>query len=117
MMDNNKKVVFGAVGDINLSGTVASPAFTDGFDWAFQKMLPHLRKAELLFGNLESVVAPPDYPADQIDPKGLIGRCDCAPALKRAGFGVLNLAQNHILDAGTRGSWVWNMPRVPGLVS
>ena len=103
MMDNNKKVVFGAVGDINLSGTVASPKFDNGFDWAFQKMLPHLRQAELLFGNLESVVAPPDYPPEQIDPKGLIGRCDCAPALKRAGFDVLNLAQNHILDAGVRG--------------
>lgn len=102
-MANTKKVVFGAVGDINLSGTVASPAFDSGFDWAFEKMLTHLRRADLLFGNLESVVAPPDYPAEQIDPKGLIGRCDCAPALKRAGFDVLNLAQNHILDAGVPG--------------
>ncbi len=102
-MGTSNKVLFGAVGYINLSGGVASPVMNDGFDWAFERMLPHLRRAELLFGNLESVVSPPDYPAREIDPKGLIGQRDPAPALKKAGFDFLNLAQNHILDAGVPG--------------
>ena len=71
-----------------------------GIDWPFEKMLPHLRRADLLFGNMESVLLPPEYPDDQIDPAGLVSKYDGTAALARAGFGFMNLASNHVLDGG-----------------
>ncbi|HUT57715.1 MAG TPA: CapA family protein [Phycisphaerae bacterium] len=93
-------VTFGAVGDINFSGDCAEQMMAGGIDWPFEKMLPHLRRADVLFGNMESVLLPPDYPDDQIDPKGLVGKYDGTPALAGAGFGFMNLANNHVLDGG-----------------
>jgi poly-gamma-glutamate synthesis protein (capsule biosynthesis protein) len=69
-------------------------------------MAPGLARADLLFGNMESVALPPDFPPDKVDPKGLIAAAsgpECAAALKRAGFTFLNMAANHVLDAGTTG--------------
>jgi poly-gamma-glutamate synthesis protein (capsule biosynthesis protein) len=99
-------VVFGAVGDISFWGQVAEEMLARGADWPFEKMRPHLAKADVLFGNMESVAIPHDYPKDQIDPEGLISPVpgpEGAAALKRAGFDFLNLAANHIFDAGRVG--------------
>lgn len=102
-MGTNRTAIFGAVGDINLSGHAAQAIRRHGSGWVFEKMLPQLRRADILFGNMESVVLPPDYPETQIDPKSLVSRCDPTPSLAHAGFHFLNLAQNHILDAGSHG--------------
>jgi hypothetical protein len=49
---------------------------------------------------MESVLLPPDYPEDQIDPEGLVSRYDGTAALKDVPFHFTNLANNHVLDGG-----------------
>jgi len=99
-------VTFGAVGDIALAMGVSQGIATSGVQWPFERMAPILSRADLLFGNMETVLAPPDYPEHEIDRKALIATFagpDCARALKDAGFDFLNLAANHVLDAGVVG--------------
>ncbi len=93
-------ITFAAVGDIDLSRSGGQAAARHGMSWPFARMMPVLCEADLLFGNMESVVLPEDYPDDQIDPKGLVDKFDATAALASAGFDFLNLAQNHILDGG-----------------
>ena len=52
---------------------------------------------------MESIALPADYPDDQIDPSGLVSKYDGMPALKQAGFDVMCLANNHVLDGGQVG--------------
>ena len=99
-------ITFGAVGDIAFRGELDEQARRHGADWPFEKMLPHLQRVDVLFGNMESVAIPPDFPEDQIDPAGLISRLpgeEIAAAIKQAGFDFMNLAANHVLDAGSIG--------------
>jgi len=103
---SSKKVTFAAVGDVAFYGQIAEDMRQFGLDWPFAQMAAHLCRADLLFGNMESVLIPPDYPQDQIDPKGLICRLpgpQVAEMLRRAGFDFMNLAANHVLDAGRVG--------------
>ncbi|UCH36092.1 MAG: CapA family protein [Armatimonadota bacterium] len=105
-MAARETVTLGATGDISFSGQTGVEMMERGADWPFESMRPHLARADVLFGNMESVAIPDDYPRDQIDPDGLISPVpgpDGAAALKRAGFDFLNLAANHILDAGAVG--------------
>ena len=94
---------FGAVGDIVLSGTAANDIRQRGTAWLLQDVLPILRRADVLFGNLECVILPLEFPGDQLDPRAMASTFDGTPALVDAGFDVLNLANNHILDGGTSG--------------
>jgi len=94
---------FGAVGDIVLSGAAANQIQRRGAAWPFQEVLPILRRADVLFGNLESVVLPPGFPSGQLDSHAMASKFDGTLALVEAGFHVLNLANNHILDGGTSG--------------
>jgi hypothetical protein len=105
-MRGSGKATFGAVGDISFLKGVNVAAEAHGLDWPFERMKPQLDRADLLFGNMETVLIPPDYPRDQVDPRGLIAPFDgedVAAALRRAGFDFLNLAANHVLDAGVVG--------------
>jgi poly-gamma-glutamate capsule biosynthesis protein CapA/YwtB (metallophosphatase superfamily) len=97
------RAVFGAVGDVVLSGAAAAELQTRGTGWLFEEVLPILRRADVLFGNLECVLLPPDFPVEKLDPRGLTTSVDGTAALQQAGFGVLSLANNHILDGGTSG--------------
>ena len=100
------EAVFGAVGDISLAGRVGDDAAAYGADWLFERMGPTLARADVLFGNMESVAIPDDYPRDQVDPAGLVSLLpghEGAAALKRAGFDFMNMAANHVLDAGRVG--------------
>ena len=105
-MRHNGSVTFGAVGDIAFWGHTSEQMLTHGAMWPFEKVLPVLRRADLLFGNMESVNVPPGFPKKELDPRGLISGVpgpDCAAALRDAGFGFMNLAANHVLDAGRVG--------------
>jgi poly-gamma-glutamate synthesis protein (capsule biosynthesis protein) len=65
-----------------------------------------LNRADVLFGNMESVTIPPDFPREEIDPGGMISLLpgeEAAAALRRVGFDVMNMAANHVLDAGSMG--------------
>ncbi len=99
-------VTFGAVGDVGFHGAIGDAMLANGRGWPFEAVKADLARADVLFGNMESVFIPPDFPAERIDARGLISPvsgADGAAALARAGFDFLNLAANHILDAGTVG--------------
>ncbi|HUS48037.1 MAG TPA: CapA family protein [Phycisphaerae bacterium] len=103
MSGKRKTAVLGAVGDVVLSGPNAEMMQANGAGWLMEKMLPELAKADVLFGNMESMVLPPGFPAEKRDPKGMVSPFDGTAALKEAGFGFMNLANNHVLDGGTLG--------------
>jgi hypothetical protein len=102
----SRTITFGAVGDISFARQTGEVATVHGPDWLLERMRPHLARADVLFGNMESVAIPPDYPRDQVDPRGLVSLLpgeEGAAALRRAGFSFLNMAANHVLDAGRVG--------------
>lgn len=91
---------FGAVGDIAVNYCCGDALATHGPTWPFECIQDILAEADLLFGNMEEVILPSDYPEEQIEPAGLVTRRDPTPALAAGGFDFLNLAANHVLDGG-----------------
>jgi poly-gamma-glutamate synthesis protein (capsule biosynthesis protein) len=92
-----------AVGDIMLGGTAAPEMLKYGYDYPFEPTKDILKQAQIVFGNLEGPLtdagtaeAAKQYvfrsPPDKV-----------APALARAGFNVVSLANNHTLDYGSEG--------------
>lgn len=92
-----------AVGDIMLGGTATPEMQKYGYDYPFEQTRNILKQAQIVFGNLEGPLtdagtaeAAKQYvfrsPPDRV-----------APALARAGFNVVSLANNHTLDYGPEG--------------
>jgi poly-gamma-glutamate capsule biosynthesis protein CapA/YwtB (metallophosphatase superfamily) len=88
---------FVANGDLMLSRRVAVAMKEKGSFYPFEQMAPLLNNADLTFGNLETSLSNRGTP---IPGKGIWFRCDpaAAKALKEAGYDVLSIANNHILD-------------------
>ncbi len=92
-----------AVGDVMLGRRAA------GEPQPFAAVTPWLRAADLALGNLECVIAPGGTPCPgRFDGPALQPYRLCAPpsavtALRKAGFDVLGLANNHTLDLGPAG--------------
>ena len=95
-------VTMAAVGDINLSHYLRGHTRAGGALWAFEPCLEHLR-ADVLFGNLECLLFKPGW-ADEppLHRDRLHLAWPEALGLPRAGFDVVGLANNHILDFGPR---------------
>jgi hypothetical protein len=96
------KVVLVAVGDILMHQDVKTVAQQKGgFVFLWEELLPLFQGADLVFGNLETPVAPllgqPGRPYLFNAPEGL------PEALKRSGFTLLSTANNHAYDQGSRG--------------
>jgi poly-gamma-glutamate synthesis protein (capsule biosynthesis protein) len=96
------RVVLVAVGDILMHQDVQTVAARKGgFEPLWEEVIPLFQSADLVFGNLETPVAPllgqpgEAYRFNAPDP--LPG------ALKRSGFTLLSLANNHAYDQGVRG--------------
>lgn len=91
-----------AVGDIMLSRNVGQKMVKyKDYKYPFEDTSGLLQKADITFGNLETPLlsGPPVYTPSMIfraDP-------ECAPALSWAGFDVLSLANNHIMNKGQKG--------------
>ena len=87
-----------AVGDIGLSGRAAVTARGRGADHLFSEVRPVLDSADITFGNLESPLAGDIAPAGQFaaPPTG-------AHTLRRAGFDIVHLANNHVGEYGQPG--------------
>lgn len=98
-----RTAVLGAVGDIGIYGPCVQSMQAQGVAWPFEKMAAHMQRADLLIGNMESIMLPPDYPDDQIDPAALVAKIDGTAALQEGGFDVLSMANNHVLDGGSVG--------------
>jgi poly-gamma-glutamate synthesis protein (capsule biosynthesis protein) len=99
-------VTFGAVGDIAFYSGIADSLAANGLDWPFARVKGVLGRAQVLFGNFEFPFLPPDFPRAELDPAAnlsVVPGPEGSRALREAGFDVLNLAANHILDAGSMG--------------
>lgn len=92
-------VTITAVGDIMLAGADSTTLRERGFDYPFAATRHELAKGDLVVGNLEAPIATGgvEFRAKRFrfrtDPK-------VARALKQAGFSVVTLANNHIMDFG-----------------
>jgi hypothetical protein len=87
-----------AVGDIGLSGRVEVSGSRWGFDTIIAEVAPVLQTADISFGNLESPLTGEIAPG-QLFSAPITG----ASMLKRSGFKVINLANNHVYDYGRAG--------------
>jgi poly-gamma-glutamate capsule biosynthesis protein CapA/YwtB (metallophosphatase superfamily) len=90
-----------AVGDIMLDGRATAVVAERGADYPFAAVVPLLRRAPIVLGNLEGPfarVAPRERRnhSYRVDPV-------LARALARAGITIVTLANNHLLDCGRAG--------------
>jgi len=90
-----------AVGDIMLAGSALSVIQFNGYDYPFDSTKSVLSQADLTIGNLEAPFTAREKAFDKkytfrVPP-------EWAHGLKNAGFDVLNLANNHMLDYGPEG--------------
>jgi len=100
-----KSITIVAVGDIMLGGTAEEVLLKEGYDYPFKHVKPLLSNASIVIGNLEGPLTSICNSDMKLD-KEYVFRSPAekvAPALKNAGFNLLNLANNHILDYGTQG--------------
>ncbi|BAU48457.1 capsule biosynthesis protein [Sulfurifustis variabilis] len=92
-----------AVGDIMLGGTAAPELAIFGYDYPFAQTKELLGQAMLAFGNLEGPLTDRGQP---FEGKQYVFRSPpdlVAPALARAGFRLVSLANNHLMDYGLDG--------------
>lgn len=90
-----------AMGDIMLGGRAKKTVAAYGPDYPFDAVLPLLRSAPIVLGNLEGPFA---HKARK-QPRNFSYRVDVelASSLTRAGINVVTLANNHLLDCGRAG--------------
>lgn len=101
---NPQIVKISAVGDIMLGGTAEPVLNEHGYDYPFEKTKHLLHDSDIVIGNLEGPLT--TYATPYSTDKTYLFKSPpdkVAPALKRAGFTIMNLANNHILDYGMHG--------------
>jgi len=96
------QVTLVAVGDILMHGDVKrAAAALGGFESLWAEVTPLFRSADLVFGNLETPIAPligqPGIPYLFNAPQEL------PEALRHSGFTILSMANNHAYDQGPAG--------------
>jgi poly-gamma-glutamate capsule biosynthesis protein CapA/YwtB (metallophosphatase superfamily) len=90
-----------AVGDIMLDGRAGAVLAERGADHAFAAVLPLLRRAPIVLGNLEGPFARVARRERRNHSYRVHPRL--AGALQRAGITIVTLANNHLLDCGRAG--------------
>jgi len=101
--ENSTTIV--AVGDIMLGGTAQEVLMKEGYGYPFKHVAPLFNNADIAIGNLEGPLTSICNSEMALD-KEYVFRSPAekvAPALKKAGFNLLSLANNHILDYGVSG--------------
>lgn len=96
------KIVVNAVGDIMLAGKASASFARLGYDYPFAATVSALKNGDIAVGNLETPIA---LNGTEFKNKKFRFKTDprAATALKRAGFSILTLANNHMLDFGDDG--------------
>lgn len=71
----------------------------NGYNFLFDKIRPLLRQSDIVVGNMEFPVSPP------FQSKPLSFNCvpEAIPAMKWAGFTMVTIGNNHVLDQGEEG--------------
>jgi poly-gamma-glutamate synthesis protein (capsule biosynthesis protein) len=99
--DESNRVLLYAVGDVSLGRGIGNSVKKRGPDYPFSAVSATLHEADIVFGNLESILGDKEdklrFPGK---PYNFLAPLDSAAALKRAGFDLLSLANNHALDYG-----------------
>lgn len=96
-------ITIAAVGDMMFGGSSQSIMEQQGYDYPFATTRHILAGSDLAIGNLETPLTNQGAP---ITEKQFLFRNPpekVAPALKRAGFDIVSLANNHTLDYGAEG--------------
>ncbi len=97
-------VTLQAVGDIGFVGTIRDRIRTEEGAHPFSGVAKDLAGADIMFGNLEiPVLNREEEGRNPIVPRTLIATVESIGRLKRAGFHVLCLANNHVMDHGVQG--------------
>lgn len=86
---------------IRMGRGVASMIRRRNADYLFDGVRDRLRRADLVFGNLETVLSDRDLEPRSLKSRRLRGPPEAAAALRQAGFGVLSVANNHLRDHGS----------------
>jgi poly-gamma-glutamate synthesis protein (capsule biosynthesis protein) len=101
------KIVVTAVGDLMLGDGPLNPGFgvasyirNVGGDSLFKVVKPILERGDIVFGNLEAVLACGVIGKTASNHRQLIGSPSSVSSLKQAGFNVLSIANNHALEHG-----------------
>jgi poly-gamma-glutamate synthesis protein (capsule biosynthesis protein) len=99
--DSNANTVFTAtfVGDIMLGRGLQDASEFYGYDSYFKKTKDYFENFDLVVGNFENPIVHGDKKAIVVQ-RGvtLSANSECLGAMKNAGFNMLSLANNHILD-------------------
>jgi poly-gamma-glutamate synthesis protein (capsule biosynthesis protein) len=97
--DELDELTVAAVGDIMLGGRTGPFLEQHGPDYPYQNVIPDLSRADLVVGNLESPIS---TRGKAVENKKFTLRAApiAAKSLKRAGFRVVSLANNHAMDFG-----------------
>jgi len=93
------EITIAAVGDIMLGHRAEPYLVKEGPAYPFVNVLPVLRQAHLVIGNLESPISPRGAAVENKQFTLRVGPV-AVEALKAAGIRVVTLANNHILDFG-----------------
>ncbi len=99
---DQKDITLVAVGDNMLSRVVAQRIQAmKSVDYPFVHLSDFLHTGDIVFGNLETAISP----GKPVGSGGMLFRSDpaVAPALKRAGFTIISLANNHSPNYGQKG--------------
>src|SRR6056297_3036122 len=100
-MSSSARIV--RTGDVHLGGgRVTDYARKKDAEGLFGEFLPLFQNADLAITNLESPVISGGTPIPKTGPN-LKSPPDTLPVLKEAGFNLVTLANNHIMDFGTGG--------------
>lgn len=96
---NRSETVVVFVGDVMMAHGLKPVIAEKGADHPFAKVRPLLKSADIVFGNLENPIGTEGERFPDKDFHFLMDPPHAA-ALKKAGFRVMSLANNHILDFG-----------------
>ncbi len=100
----SEKVVVHAVGDIGLHGSVGKMIRQRGPGYPFELVTPVLDRSDILLGNLEiPFVEGGSSPVFRDVSPEFRAAPEAAAALSHAGFNVVTLANNHMMDFGAGG--------------
>lgn len=96
------EIVIAAVGDIMMPMSIqrAVARNKDNYDLLFEKIAPDLTSADIVFANLET---PVDHKAAVSGYPKFNARPGLLTALRKAGVGIVSVANNHALDRGADG--------------
>ena len=106
----NKDIIkIAAVGDISLGDEylrygcgVRAKIQQEGTDFIFQHVSEQLSRHDLVFGNLEGVLSSENFNKYKLSSCPMRGLPEAAESLTKAGFTILSLANNHIMQHGRK---------------